>query len=435
MNMVRYSLNEQLRGVVCSVPHSGFIRWCKSIPGRSGEFVFCSVCITLMGCTIQNDREDVDLDGDSFSQGRMDSRPDPDTGLTKKRNEGMATRTSPRHLSEGRPVYASGGDPSKCNDGAYGVDYWGVGTGKDNTWTAASPAWCAMDLGDTSAKEVMVVLSDESGTGNIEGHPGFRRYTIETSANSTDGENGSWNEQISVKKNVFGYRMHRLAFTAQRWVKVTVLAPATAVLDELDVWDVSDAPDDMPDSIIWVGDSITARCSDRHGTFGAKPSLQQFIHHATATRYPLQMGAGTVNISTSEMLNGNPSQIDTLLAVYPDIHIWGLALGTNDSAGHIQSDEFESNLTALIDKIEAAGHLAVPARIPCPASHIHSRVIARLNAVIDHITEKRNLVPGPDLYNLFNTHAGIYYDRDSIHPNSVGCTAWQLAWANILLAE
>ncbi|MBN2527705.1 MAG: SGNH/GDSL hydrolase family protein [Deltaproteobacteria bacterium] len=338
-----------------------------------------------------------------------------------------------RRLTPGRIATASAGDATKCNDGEYGVDYFGIGTGKDNTWTARSPAWCALKLDNTKATEILIALSDETGTVDVEGKPGFKNYVLSTSTNSTNGADGVWHEQTVVTGNTFGYREHRIPFNGQRWVKVTVRAPSTAVLDEIDVWDVSEEPQAMAASLIWVGDSITARCADRHGTFGAHRSLQKVIQSNYTAVYPLQIGAGTVSINSTGILTGTPSRIDTYLAMYPDVHFWCVLLGINESPENGHSKTFQTNLVRIVDKIEAAGHEAIIAPIPHSPSKSRSLAARRLNTVIDKVTKQKNLAKGPDLYNLFKQNADSFYsDEDHIHPNRVGCTAWQKAWADVI---
>ncbi len=337
------------------------------------------------------------------------------------------------HLNPGHPVFASAGEQKNCNDGEYGVDYRGIGTGKNNAWTAPSPAWCALKLEDINATRILIALSDEQGTANIEGWPGFRNYVISTSADSTNGADGVWHRQLSVTGNTFGYREHRIPFQGQHWIRVTVRTPSTAVIDELDIWDVSDDPQQMSSSIIWLGDSITARCADRHGNYGARTSLQKIIHGNSPSHYPLQIGAGTVGIGSADILRGHPSKLDAYLDIFPDVHFWCVALGTNESNASESGKTFHTNLVRIVDRIEAAGHRAIIARIPYSLSPSHALAAARLNLEIDKVTEEKNLTPGPDLYNLFKRNADTFYsDGERIHPNRIGCTAWQQAWADVI---
>jgi lysophospholipase L1-like esterase len=336
-----------------------------------------------------------------------------------------------RHLNPGRPTFTSSGNSATCNDGRYGLDYWKSGFGGDNRWLAGAPAWCAVDLGATGATSVLVALSDENAGPDFLGSPGFVDYVVEVSPNSTDGRDGSWTRAVAVTGNAYLYREHRLAFAGQRWVRLTVAAPGAVSLDELDVWDVSTRP---ADALVWVGDSITARCSARAAGYGAFPSLQADVLAARAGHAVYQVGAGTRSVGTAWAVAGTPSLIARYLELLPDVTYWGIGLGTNDSGAGVSDAAFEANLRALVEAVLAAGHVPLLARIPYTADPSYAGATVRLNAVVDAVTARYRLPPGPDLYAVFQQHAGDYYDvgGDQIHPNKVGCTAWQQAWAETL---
>ncbi len=333
-------------------------------------------------------------------------------------------------LSWLRPVHVSGGVASRCNDGKYGQDFYGVGTGVDNRWSSGSPAWCAIHLGTTTATTVLVGLSDETGADGIEGTPGFADYALQASADSTDGADGTWSPPIAVTGNRFAYREHLVGFAGMQWIRISIAAPATASLDDLEVWDVSDA---AADALAWVGDSITARCSARSGGFGADPSFQAAVLAAAPPHYPLQIGAGAVGVTARDVVSGSPSRLDTYLSLFPHVRFWGIALGTNDAANDVPSATFQASLQALVDRVRAGGHVPIIARIPYTSDPAYGAQVARLNGVVDAVTALNGLTPGPDLYTLFQQHQAAYYDSDPVHPNKDGCTAWQRAWAQVLV--
>jgi len=336
-----------------------------------------------------------------------------------------AVTLAPR-LDLGRPTYASGGVASTCNDQEYGQDYWGLGTQNDNRWLPTAPAWCAIDLGATGASKILVSLSDEM-SGNIAGSPGFKSYVLEVSADSTNGSDGTWTQALQVTGNAYLFREHTIPFANERWLRVKVTAPASISLDDVDVWDVSTAP---VGSIVWVGDSITARCDQRAGSYGADPSLRDVLVASNPAHDLLQLGAGTVGIAVDGELSGNPSNLATYLSLFPDVTYWGIALGTNDSAGGTSDAAFHSGLQSMVDQIKAAGHTPIIARIPYSTDSTYGANTERLNAVIDTVTAANSLPPGPDLYTLFKAHTA--YLDDGVHPNKDGCTAWQAAWASAL---
>ena len=147
----------------------------------------------------------------------------------------------------------------------------------------------------------------------------------------------------------------------------------------------------------------------------------------------MQIGAGTVGLNTTSLLEGNPSILDSLLETYPDVRFWGVLLGTNESKVEMNSGEFHFNLTRIVEKIEAEGHRPIIAKIPYTKSKAHGDAVERLNSVIDDVVHEKNLIPGPDLHAQFRRNVDRFYSKgDKIHPNSTGCTAWQQAWVDVI---
>src|SRR5205823_499890 len=102
-------------------------------------------------------------------------------------------------------------------------------------------------------------------------------YTIQTSADSTNGADGTWQTVASVRDNAVRTRAHSFPFGGASWVRMMVTVGAGGGLD-VDEIDVHDASRGSADTVFFLGDSITAasflRC-DR-----LQPSYAALVHDA-----------------------------------------------------------------------------------------------------------------------------------------------------------
>lgn len=325
-------------------------------------------------------------------------------------------------ISRGKPVFAS----RDVQDAAGVVD--GHYCTRPAWRTTTYPTWLAIKVG---AGPQRLLLSWNSGytgdylpnpQGNSYGLAGS--YTLQTSADSTDGTDGTWRTVVTVSQNVARTRAHAIPFEGDSWVKMTVTAPAPGTVDNLlgiDEIDIHDASAGTDDSVIFVGDSITAaaffRCDQ------VQPSYAALVHASLPAYFPAIIDGGVGGVNSSYGVTG----IDDWLALSPDFRIWALGYGTNDAWQSLAPAIFERQMQQIIDAITAAGRQPVLARIPFARKGPQDADVQALNAAIDRLTERNHLPPGPDLYQWFKDHPE-QLGPDGVHPNDAGSIAINQLW-------
>ncbi|HUZ00253.1 MAG TPA: GDSL-type esterase/lipase family protein [Thermomicrobiaceae bacterium] len=330
-------------------------------------------------------------------------------------------------ISRGRPVTAAPGvdQPGGVADGHY-CTY--------PAWRATSfPSWLAIDVGVGPSE---LLLSWNSGyTGDYTGdgsHPTYgipAAYTIQVSSDSTNGADGAWETVVDVHDNRERTREHLIPFANRGWVKMTVsgVIPGTVedrlAIDEIDLHDASKG---TADSVFFMGDSITAaaylRCDD------VQPSFAQDVHQALPGHFPLMVDGGVGGVNSAY----GDGVIDAWLADNPDLRVWAIGYGTNDAWQSVAPDTFESQLQTIVDRVKAAGRQPVLARIPYALKGPADANVQALNRVIDTLTARNHLTPGPDLYAWFRVHPD-QLGTDGVHPTPAGSIAINRLWAEALL--
>ncbi|XYH95920.1 GDSL-type esterase/lipase family protein [Sorangium sp. So ce1128] len=329
-------------------------------------------------------------------------------------------------ISRGKPAFASAGTASVINDGKYRS----AGTWIAGKPTAAAPAWVAIQVGDGYERLLLswTASYNYNYTDVQYGAPGA--YRVETSSDSTNGEDGTWKSVAEVTDNPVRTRAHSFDFSGQSWVRLVVTAaPATSddtgvQLDEIDVHDISNGAED---TWFFLGDSITAFAYDRD-TPATQPSFAENVHAAHEANYPAMINGGIGGELTRS--TDRPSaldRIDDVLEMNPDFHFFAIGYGTNDSWDQTDPSTFKSNLQELIDTIEAAGRVPVLARIPFSPDGHHDAVDV-FNQAIDELTTENALVPGPDLYAWFEAHPEQL--TDEVHPDPAGRVAMNKLWSD-----
>lgn len=324
-------------------------------------------------------------------------------------------------ISRARPVAAWSpvrfADPRRINDGD-----------RRTIWAAGKPApgqaaWVAIDVG----KGPLRVLLEWSAGGSFNyeetdyGSPGA--YRIETSADSTDGADGTWTTVVDVSLVTTHAEARSFDFIGRRWVKIVIRsAPAASPngvqIDEVAVHDVSAG---VSDSWFFMGDSITALAFGRP----AAPELgfAEMVRARRPSHSPVTINGGIGGDKSGDGLR----HVDEWLARNPDARFFCIGYGTNDAAGNTEdTTRFQANLDALVSRIQRAGRVPILATIPFAADGQH-RFIPRFNAVIDELRRARSLPAGPDLHAWFSAHPEEL--RDGLHPNDRGVTSINRLWA------
>lgn len=325
-------------------------------------------------------------------------------------------------ISPGKPAFtsASANTAGVLTDGRYcGGSVWR---------TATFPSWAAIQVGAGPQRLLLswngAVPDDYLAAGDTAGAGVPIAYTIETSADSTNGADGTWREVASVTDNAARTRGHSFSFAGASWVRLTVTdaGEGELAIDEIDLHDISFG---SGDSVFFLGDSITAasflRC-DR-----LQPSYAALVREAFPAYAPALIDGGVSGVSSDYGVD----RIDQFLADNPDYAVWAIAYGTNDAYRERPSPIFEEQLQTIIDRVRAAGKEPILATIPFtdnPDKDIH---IQRLNAIILQLTERNGLRPGPDLYTWFRDHPQEL-GSDGIHPTSAGSLSINRLWFEAL---
>lgn len=288
--------------------------------------------------------------------------------------------------------------------------------------TPERPAWVAIEIGAGPRR----LLLEWTSSGN---HDYLDRkygapvdYRIETSADSTDGENGTWRTAAAITGNPARTRAHAFDFAGQRWVRLSVTRLSPDVfqwglyLDEIDVHDLSRGGDD-----VWVffGDSITSGVFDRAPEH--QPSFAEAIARRHPGHFPATLGAGFGSLHHS----GAVTRIDEVLALNPDARLVVLSFGSNDW----DPVAFRRDLLEVIRKVRAAGKIPIVPRVPF-RSDSKQDYPSRLAAVVDEVTREQCLVPGPDLYAWFKAHPERL--MDGLHPDPAGSVEMIGLWAEAM---
>jgi lysophospholipase L1-like esterase len=249
-------------------------------------------------------------------------------------------------------------------------------------------------------------------------------YTISTSADSTNGQDGTWHEVVSVKENTARTREHRFPFKGARWVRMTVTSAVpgplgnTFDIDEIDLHDASHGTDD---SVFFLGDSITAEAFTRCAANG--PSFAQLAHQADAGRFPAMIDGGVGGINSGYGV----SVVKDWLALNPDFHVWAIGYGTNDAWQKVSPALFEANLETIVEQVASAGRIPVIARIPFASKGPDDADVRALNEVIDRVAQRYGLPSGPDLYAWFSEHRDEL-SADGVHPSEAGIRSINRLW-------
>ncbi|MGA8891278.1 MAG: GDSL-type esterase/lipase family protein, partial [Anaeromyxobacteraceae bacterium] len=285
--------------------------------------------------------------------------------------------------------------------------------------TSSKPSWVAIDVG-RGPRRLLVSFTSSGNHDYLDRKYGAPvDYRIETSADSTNGKDGSWRTAVAITGNPARTRAHALDFAGQRWVRLVVTGlspdvfPYGLFVDEIDVHDLSRGGDD---AWVFFGDSITSKVFDRAPAH--RPSFPEAIARLHPGYFPAVVGAGFGSLHHSDAVK----RIDEVLALNPDAKVIALAFGSNDW----DPKAFRKDLLEVIGKVRAAGRIPIVARIPFRAD-AKVDYAAQLNEVVDDVTRKLGLLPGPDLYAWFKVHPE--HLEDGLHPDDAGSIEMIRRWA------
>jgi lysophospholipase L1-like esterase len=348
---------------------------------------------------------------------------------------GAPTRTSgaapAARLGVGKPAFASAGDASRLVDGAFrGPNAW-----KLASCSATAPCWAAVRVGAGPSK-LLVDWSFQDGDGAFSttayGGTTVQAYSLEVSADSTNGADGTWapaldaftHQPVAVAGNTFIQRSHVVEFANMAWVKMKITASTATSIDELELWDASDGTDD---TWFFHGDSITQRCANVRGTlpgYGQQPSFQAEVRAASPSRWPLQVGGGIVSQGAIDAVR----DVGAYLAAFPHVKHWFLVMGTNDLCHGAEA--YSERAQRWIDAVKAAGREPILVH-PIWGNDVKEYCSASgpaFVAAVDALVKKNRLRPAVPLYEATVGRKDLFSEGD-VHPNEGGCRVWRKTFA------
>ncbi len=338
-------------------------------------------------------------------------------------------------ISVGLPIVASSGVTAA--EGLVDGGYHNSTHPSLGVVTPEAPAWVAIDVG-VGPERLLLTWTDPGWSDyrtTFGGAPGD--YTIETSADSTDGEDGTWTTVATVTGNEVKARSHAFDFAGQRWVRLTVTAPGAndtddpevadeVEIDEIALHDLTASGSDRPqDTWLFMGDSIVDGAFDKPADATSFPALIAADHPDFT---PLLINAGI----GGELSGDGVDQVGLWLEWNPDVTYFAIQYGTNDSWGNhpLEATSFAENLRAIVTTVLDAGRVPVLARIPYSSDGNHETV-PEFNAVVDALTVEFGLPCGPDLYGWFLAHPEELAD-DGVHMESRGQRSMNALWAEAM---
>jgi len=300
-----------------------------------------------------------------------------------------------------------------------------------SAWNYTGNSWAAVKVGVGPSK-VLVTWNDASGnwsdlvpsSGVCSGGATYpSSYRILTSANSTDGADGTWDTLVRVTGNVVAARAHAIDFKGASWVKMLVTG-GSGRMDELDVYDASNG---AADSWFFMGTSITMM------TFKSTipdSNFSDLVHARVPTQTPSLVRGGVPCISSSNVVASLKAYLDNMAGS----HYLAIEMGTNDAWGGSTSNllVFAGNMQTIIDSARGRGMEPILARIiATDSARAGWQISPGYAKAIDSLAKKNGLIAGPDLNAWFRAHPD-QLNSDGVHPSAAGAQAIQRLWAEAM---
>jgi hypothetical protein len=307
-------------------------------------------------------------------------------------------------VSRGRPVFDSegplGASPRAAPGasdakGGYRVELRGDGE-----------AWLAVHAGVGPGKLLVSWAAPRSGIGADSSPPAS--YRIETSASSTRGGDGAFRLELCVIHNTARARAHVIDFDGQSWVRISFEGACSSAdaepaigLERLDLHDASDGTDD-----VWLilGDELA-----RDGlTPAGAPGFAEHVNE----RYPGYYPALIDETQSGEQPAGTLLRIAALLEAHPHARHVALAYGPPSID---ETPEGLAALATLVATLCEHGRAVVLARTPELGGESSHGALS-FNRAVAALEARYPLIPGPDLRELLNAHAGQGSDGGRLSP-------------------
>lgn len=302
------------------------------------------------------------------------------------------------------------------------------------------PLAAAVDLGSAITDDVWFYIyggSDYYVGGDIPAN-----YTIDASADSKDGTDGTWNTLATITGNDHKSRIHKVTLAGQRWIRLNVSAmnPDPKVkffrISEIRVYQRKSPATGPIDCIGIMGDSITFADLGPTGP----GTLHELIakgknNGSTPAVYVMGLiGAGNGGLSK----NAKPDRYSLANAIklHPDMRYFGIAFGTNDSNNPAFLPTYTKNMCDGVEQLIEAGKVPILARLPDTDNtrRGYGSPATKKQAVraTDEVAAKYRLIPGPDFYTPFRQDLkGLV--SDGTHHTAKGGAVERQLWADVFL--
>ena len=259
------------------------------------------------------------------------------------------------------------------------------------------------------------------------GHTGvaLSNFKILTSANSTDGTDGDWEEAATITNNPVMARGVDIDFAGKSWFKFVSNGDVGQIL-EIEAFDMSNGG---TDTWFFMGTSISQMGIKQQDT---DSTTAQLIHAKFPNYTPAMLRGGIGCINSTEVV----AHLKEYLEYAGNVKFWAIEMGTNDAwgGGDWNLDTFKKNMQTIIDSAKAHGITPVISQIiATDEAKAGWQVNPKFLEAIDKLTEDNNLPKGPDFYSYFKEHPELLAS-DGVHPNgdTKGGQAMHHLWAEAL---
>ena len=259
------------------------------------------------------------------------------------------------------------------------------------------------------------------------GHTGvaLSNFKILTSANSTDGTDGDWEEAATITNNPVMARGVDIDFAGKSWFKFVSSGDVGQIL-EIEAFDMSNGG---TDTWFFMGTSISQMGIKQQDT---DSTTAQLIHAKFPNYTPAMLRGGIGCINSTEVV----AHLKEYLEYAGNVKFWAIEMGTNDAwgGGDWNLDTFKKNMQTIIDSAKAHGITPIIARIiATDSAKAGWQVNPAFLEAVNKLTEDNNLPKGPDFYTYFKKHPE-QLASDGVHPNGdkKGGQAMHHLWAEAL---
>ncbi len=289
-----------------------------------------------------------------------------------------------------------------------------------------------------------------------------RTYTIDVSADSTNGTDGTWTTLQTVADNNRTTRYHVVDIPAAgnyRWLRMRVTdgyadysepAGRDFLLRQVHVYKANGTG--RPDSIAIYGDSLTFTAFDIIGPrgFSAQAQTRRLSDNALPlTLYGLP-GAKADRLMDTDYFDSDLYDAFAIDNMADNALYWGIALGTNDIGGGAVNlndpnsflMQFDERLDGAVQELISRGRVPIIARLPDTDESINgygdTASKQKVLTDIDTIAATYRLIPGPDFFTEFRRNIkandASYISDDGTHHSYTGREALIAGWAEAFTA-